>query len=122
MHTSGGSHLETEQSLCPFKMLTGLPCPGCGITKSMVYLYEGNLLKSLQFHVLGPFVIAFSIALIGLLLTEIATGKEYFNQYFYNRKLAWALGFLLIAYHLSRLVYFIATTSSSDIVKQSIWR
>lgn len=39
-------HLETDQSLCPFKMLTGFPCPGCGITKSLVYLYEGDLQKA----------------------------------------------------------------------------
>ncbi|MGK4566332.1 DUF2752 domain-containing protein [Flavobacterium sp. 3HN19-14] len=47
------NHLETAQSLCPFKMLTGFPCPGCGITKSMVYFYSGDLSKSLHYHVLG---------------------------------------------------------------------
>ena len=41
-------HIETEQSLCPFKLLTGFPCPGCGITKSLVFLYEGDFFKSIQ--------------------------------------------------------------------------
>lgn len=53
------NHLETDQSLCPFKMLTGFPCPGCGITKSLVYFYEGDLYKSLYYHILGPFVVLF---------------------------------------------------------------
>ncbi|MBL0258363.1 MAG: DUF2752 domain-containing protein [Bacteroidetes bacterium] len=47
-------HLEGDQSLCPFKMLTGFPCPGCGLTKSMVFFYEGDWNKSLSYHIFGP--------------------------------------------------------------------
>jgi hypothetical protein len=46
-------------SLCPFKLMTGLPCPGCGMTRSVVALLHGDLTVSAYFHPLGaPFVLA----------------------------------------------------------------
>ena len=116
------NHLETAQSLCPFKMLTGFPCPGCGITKSMVYFYEGDLLKSVYYHILGPFVIAFCVLTIVVLTTELITKKEYFNGLLFNKKLAYGLGILLFTYHFIRIVYFIKSNSIDEIMHQSIWR
>ena len=116
------NHLETDQSLCPFKMLTGFPCPGCGITKSMVYFYEGDLLKSLYYHILGPLVILFCMATILVLSTELITKKEYFTKLLYNNKLAYGLGIFLASYHFIRIVYFITNNSIDEILHQSIWR
>jgi hypothetical protein len=116
------NHLETDQSLCPFKMLTGFPCPGCGITKSLVYFYEGDILKSLYYHILGPFVIAFCIVTIVVLTTELITKKEYFNKLLFNKKLAYGLGIFLATYHLIRIIYFIKNNSIDEILRQSIWR
>jgi uncharacterized membrane protein len=116
------NHLETAQSFCPFKMLTGFPCPGCGITKSMVYFYEGDVLKSLYYHILGPFVILFCIATIVVLTTELVTKKEYFNALLFNKKLAYGLGIFLATYHFIRIIYFIKTNSIDEILHQSIWR
>ena len=116
------AHLETDQSFCPFKMLTGFPCPGCGITKSLVYFYEGNLYKSFYYHILGPFVVLFAIITIVVLTTEIITKKEYFNKYFYSKKLAIFMGFFLGTYQLIRVIYFIKNHSLDEIVKESIWK
>jgi len=116
------NHLETAQSLCPFKMLTGFPCPGCGITKSMVYCYEGDIIKSLYYHILGPFVIVFCIATITVLTIELITKKEYFSTIIYNKKIAYGLAIFLGVYHLLRIIYFVNTNSVNDILKQSIWR
>jgi uncharacterized membrane protein len=116
------NHLETAQSFCPFKMLTGFPCPGCGITKSMVYFYERDVLKSLYYHILGPFVILFCIATIVVLTTELVTKKEYFNALLFNKKLAYGLGIFLATYHFIRIIYFIKTNSIDEILHQSIWK
>jgi hypothetical protein len=116
------AHLETAQSLCPLKMLSGFPCPGCGITKSLVYFYDGDLQKSLYYHVLGPFVILFCIATIGVLTTELITKKEYFNSLLFNKKLAYGLAIFLVTYHFIRIVYFVKNNSIDDILRQSIWR
>lgn len=122
MFTNGNDHLKTDQSLCPLKMLTGFPCPSCGITKSMVYFYDGNLLKSIQYHILGPAVIFFCLFIIILFSIELKTGKDYFKQYFYNRKLAYGLAIFLAVYHIIRLIYFVNEHSYQEILKESIWK
>ncbi|MCI4444073.1 MAG: DUF2752 domain-containing protein [Lentimicrobium sp.] len=116
------NHLETDQSLCPLKMLTGFPCPGCGITKSLVYFYEGDLQKSLYYHILGPLVIVFCLVTIVVLTTELITKKEYFNKWLFNKKLAYGLAIFLATYHFIRIIYFIKNNSLDDIIHQSIWR
>ena len=116
------NHLEKDQSLCPFKMLTGFPCPGCGITKSLVYFYEGDILKSLYFHILGPFVVVFCLVTIVVLTTELITKKEYFNKLLFNKKLAYGLGIFLATYHFIRIIYFIKENSIDEILHQSIWK
>lgn len=35
---------------CPFRALTGIPCPGCGMTRAMRCLLVGNLAQSLAWH------------------------------------------------------------------------
>lgn len=114
-------HLESDQSFCPFKMVTGFPCPGCGITKSLVYFYQGDLYKSISYHILGPFVIAFCWVTIVVLITELITKKEYFTKLLYNRKLAYGLAAFLGVYHFIRLIIFVRNSSFDDILHQSIW-
>ncbi len=40
-------------SFCPFYILTGLPCPGCGLTRAFVCLGHGQWRESLHWHPLG---------------------------------------------------------------------
>lgn len=102
-------------------MATGFPCPSCGITKSIVYLYDGNILKSLGYHLFGPLVVAFCIFIIILFIVEIKTKKVYFREWFFNRKLAYYLATFLIVYHIIRIVLFVRENNWDSIVKQSIW-
>jgi len=88
----------------------------------MVYFYEGDLYKSLYYHILGPFVIAFCAISVVVLLTELRTGKEYFNAILYNRKTAAVMAVLLIVYQIVRLVYFIRQNDAAAILRQSIWK
>ncbi len=122
IYTNNHQHLDTDQSLCPFKMLTGFPCPGCGITKSLVCFYEGDIYKSISYHIFGPLVIAFCLITIVVLTAELITKKEYFKALIFSKKLAYGLAIFLATYHILRLVYFIKQNSIDDILKQSIWR
>lgn len=115
-------HLKKDQSLCPIKMLTGFPCPSCGITKSIVSFYEGRLLVSISYHILGPITVVFSMLLIVLLSVEITTKKEYFNHYLYHKKAAYGLAIFLGIYHIIRLVFFVQQHSIQEILKESIWK
>ena len=114
-------HIETSQSLCPFKMMTGLPCPGCGITKSIICFYKGDIIKSLHYHIFGPLVVFFCVAVIIILIIELFTGERYFRKIFYSQKIAYTGAIFLGLYHLIRLIWFIDTHSFSQILAQSIW-
>jgi len=115
-------HLEGDQSLCPFKMLTGFPCPGCGLTKSMVFFYEGDWNKSLSYHIFGPAFIFFCVLAIVTLSTELVTKKEYFKKLLFNIRVAYVAGLMLGSYHLVRLFYFVMEHNVNDILKESVWR
>jgi hypothetical protein len=41
---------------CPFKALTGIPCPSCGLTRSFTALALGDLPSALDYHLFGPFL------------------------------------------------------------------
>jgi hypothetical protein len=47
--------------LCIFRNTTGLPCPGCGLTRSFVSAAHGNLALSLRFHRLGWLLILYTL-------------------------------------------------------------
>ncbi len=113
--------IKSNQSLCPFKLLSGLPCPGCGITKSLVYIYKGDLLQSISYHLFGPVTFVFCLLIIFLFTTEIISKKEYFKDWFYSKKLAIVLGISLGSYHLIRLIFFLNTHNLNEILKESIW-
>jgi hypothetical protein len=42
--------LQNNLLLCPFKKLTSLDCPGCGFQRSIIYLLEGQINKSVQIY------------------------------------------------------------------------
>lgn len=45
-------------TVCGFKNVTGLPCPGCGLTHSFCALARGNVGEAFEFNLLGPFLYA----------------------------------------------------------------
>lgn len=54
--------------LCPFHYLTGLPCPGCGLTRALVSCVHGQWHAAVTYHPLGPLVF---VVLLGWILASI---------------------------------------------------
>jgi hypothetical protein len=56
---------------CPFKSLTGIPCPGCGLTTATSELFHGQFLASLNTHAFaGVFLVAYLVMAVVLFLPE----------------------------------------------------
>jgi Protein of unknown function (DUF2752) len=37
-------------TLCPFALMTGTACPGCGLTRAFAWLLRGDLARSFRYH------------------------------------------------------------------------
>lgn len=49
---------------CPFELLTGIPCPGCGMTRAILCLIAGNPSDALLYNPFSFFLIALVTASI----------------------------------------------------------
>lgn len=81
--------------ICPIKLLTGIPCPGCGMTRALFYLFAGNWMLSFQMHPLAAVWVVFGLYLAlmrywyrkkpkGLLLMLIILCTAMFGVYLYR--------------------------------------
>jgi hypothetical protein len=57
-------------TLCPFRLVTGLDCPGCGGTRAAHELFTGHPLAAADFNLLA--LVAIPLALWGLFVTLTA--------------------------------------------------
>lgn len=48
-------------TICGFKNITGLPCPGCGLSHSFCALGKGDFALALAFNLLGPPLFFFAV-------------------------------------------------------------
>ena len=53
---------------CPLKLLTGIDCPFCGMTRATLALGRGELAHALQLHPLAPLVLAGLVAVLGMVI------------------------------------------------------
>ena len=61
--------IEDGPVVCPFRLLTGLPCPGCGLTRSWVYLAHGQWRDSFVANPFGLVLVALLLALVVAVVT-----------------------------------------------------
>jgi hypothetical protein len=59
-----GTHLQVGLPPCTFQVLTGVPCPSCGLTTSFALLVRGDVINSLRANAVGTLLALFWLALI----------------------------------------------------------
>jgi hypothetical protein len=66
---------ESGPILCPFRLATGLPCPGCGLTRSWVFIAHGDFGAALRANPFGYLTMAAAVALIAVVATAAVRGR-----------------------------------------------
>lgn len=57
---------------CPFHQLTGLNCPGCGLTRGFHALFQGDVLSALHFNALLPvYAFIFGYMIVSMILIAV---------------------------------------------------
>lgn len=84
--------------LCTLRVLTGFPCPACGMTRAVVLFFQGHIGESFRMHPLWPFVLFLGV--FSLYCRYIGIKTEYL-YYSYITVLAIVL-FLLYFYRMYR--------------------
>lgn len=90
---------------CPIRNLTGLQCPGCGLTSGSKALIRGDWDVALQSNLFTPIIALFWAAVaIGLVLPQPARGKFLHWAQQSERVTHWPaiLGISLLIYTLTR--------------------
>jgi len=49
--------------LCPFRAITGYPCPGCGMTRAFSAIAHGELWRAVRYNPLSPLLFLAFIAI-----------------------------------------------------------
>lgn len=60
--------------LCGFRKMFGIPCPGCGMTRSFVFLAHGDLVSGFRMNLLGPPLFAFVFAQVPFQVYKLVQG------------------------------------------------
>lgn len=87
--------------VCPLLALTGLACPGCGLTRGFHELFHGRLIPALDFNLLLPvWVVIFGYILISLLLLAVR-GKG-LPMWMTSPRFLWAFMIVLLTFGVLR--------------------
>ncbi len=101
--------LPYQLPLCLFRLMTGYPCAGCGMTRAFEAAAHGHFKEAFEWHPIG--LALFIAAWAGVLLCtyELLTNKPFDWEGWLNRYgtlLAWILFFALIGLWVLRLSYY----------------
>lgn len=86
---------EHNSTICIFKNLTNIPCPGCGLGRATLALFNGNFIQSLHYHILGIPLTIFVIISFFLLLFDAIRGKDRFVSKI-NQLITWKVYILFL--------------------------
>jgi len=103
-------HAPTWQ--CPLLQTFGVPCPGCGLTRAIALLFQGDWRASMTMHAFAPFFLI-GLVVMGLGALLPSRGRQAFIGNVQRIEQRTAITTLLLAalfaYWLVRLLFFQST-------------
>ncbi|MCR5792093.1 MAG: DUF2752 domain-containing protein [Lachnospiraceae bacterium] len=85
-------------NVCLFKILFGIPCAACGLTRAGIYLLQGNVTASVRMH---PLLLPVLVEMTVYCFLRYGKGYEYRGKF-----KRYTQGVLLITLILMFVVYF----------------
>jgi hypothetical protein len=89
--------------VCVFKNATGIPCPSCGATRSMIALISGDLISAILWNPIGLLLLGGLVIFPVWLLHDLALKKNSFHVFYARvektirqKQVAWPLIILLL--------------------------
>ncbi len=86
--------------ICQFHRLTGLNCPGCGMTRALFALLHGEFLQALRDNALGVFTLAALALRGGRFVCNRSAGRP--NGEFFPAAFLWPLLFVACVFAVLR--------------------
>ncbi|WP_088893259.1 DUF2752 domain-containing protein [Leptolyngbya ohadii] len=96
--------------VCPLRSLTGIPCPFCGMTRSLMAAARGNFVEAIDYHAFGVLLVGVLLLAVLHWLTELGTGRRvrtFYGRWIRDRRWQLGLGGGFLLYYGMRLVYWI---------------
>ena len=81
--------------VCPLFKLTGLACPGCGLTRAFHALFHGDVLTALDFNAMLPFYLFFFGYIFSGMILIAVRGRGVSIKFLHPAVIA---GFLIISF------------------------
>lgn len=79
---------DSGPGVCLFRHVTGIPCPSCGSTRSLLSLLHGNVTDSLKLNPLG-IIIGFIMVILPLWIISDLLRRKTSMFEFYSRTETW---------------------------------
>jgi hypothetical protein len=87
--------------LCPFRMITGFTCPGCGSTRGLHRLLHGDLIGAFEFNALMVVSLPFLLYALVRYTTAAVSGRP-FQPLRLNAKYIWMIFAVIMCFWVFR--------------------
>ncbi len=88
---------QTNNTVCLFKNITGVPCAGCGTTRATILLFNGNFKQSILTNPLGIIFVFLSIISITWMSIDFYKKTDSFYRFLCKKRSFYAiLPFILL--------------------------
>lgn len=74
-------------SVCVFKTITSFPCPACGTTRGMAFLFQGHVFDALKCNLNLLFIVPFAVLYPVCLLSDKLFRTHYVIHYYLRLRL-----------------------------------